>query len=495
MSRSLHLAFDLGAESGRAVLGVLDDGVLREELLHRFTTPLVQSSEKLSWDFDRISAELRHGLELARARASELGGTLQTIGVDSWGVDFGLVNAEGRLLASPRAYRDPRNLPVFERCVERLGAERLYRATGNQLMPLNTLFQLLAIAEEEPEILARAERLLFMPDLCHSFLCSSRSVERSIASTSQMLKAGSADWDFDLLRDCGLQAPFLGEVVSAGTELGETEQGERVVAPGGHDTASAVAAIPSLGAGSAYLSSGTWSLLGCLLDAPCLTDEAREAPFTNEQSIDGRVRFLQNMTGLWILQELRRELAGAGEAWTYAELAEAARAAKADPSGFVFDPADARFAQAGGMMQRLADYAKETGQPFPGASTREERAALFRAVLTSLALAYRRTFEKLEACTGRSFDRVHVVGGGCQNELLCQLTADALAKPVHAGPAEATAAGNLLCQALGVGILRDTAEIREVSAASYFAVNYEPDPEDRHALPWERFLSLKSLEG
>ncbi len=478
------LAFDLGAESGRAVLGLFDGGKLRLEIVHRFPNIPVRTLDTLHWDVLRLHGDILAGL---RKCAADYGG-VDSVGVDTWGVDFGLLGRGGTLLGNPRHYRDPHTEGVMEAAFARMPRAELYRRTGLQFMRFNSLFQLIALQRDRSPLLDAAETLLFMPDLFHYFLTGMKVNEYTDASTSQMLDPTTRSWAFDVLRAFGLPDRLAGTLTPPGTVLGPLRPGVAtecgvapvpVVLPATHDTAAAVAAVPA-GAGSwAYISSGTWSLMGVELPAPLLSDDALAANFTNEGGVGGTVRFLKNVMGLWLVQECRRTWEREGKVYDYGELTRLAEAAP--PFVSVVDPDDASFLLPPGMPAALADFCRKHGQPAPA-----DAGSFIRCCLESLALKYRWVLEKLEALSGKRLDVIHVVGGGCQNALLCQFTADACGRPVVAGPVEATAAGNVLTQALGLGVLGSLADARQVVRRSFDVVTYEPRNPDPWQKPYDR---------
>lgn len=473
MKSVAHLSIDLGASSGRAMIGVLagEPRRLRLNEVHRFEHHPCPTPAGPVWDLTGIWQHILTGLRLAGVWCREHDAELASVGVDTWGVDWSLVGKSGELLALPHCYRDPQNDTACQRVLERLGGfEKLYARTGIQLMALNTLFQVAARYEREPKLFDVAQRLLFLPDLFHFWLSGELSTEQTIASTSSMVNVNTGQWDHELLSELGLPTHVLGPIVEAGTTVGHLRQELcdatglpktlRVILPPSHDTASAVAAVPAIGDQSwAYLSSGTWSLLGAEIDSPIATDAARRVPFTNERGLNGKVRFLKNIAGLWLLQELRRELETRGERRDYAELVKEAE--RAEPQRTIIDPNHAEFASPGNMAEKIRRCAKDLGQPVP-----ESVGQLIRCCLESLAHCYRETTDQLEAVLGLRIEVLHLVGGGTKNQLLNQLTAEALGRPVVCGPVEATAIGNLLVQAMGCGEVADHAELREIVARS-----------------------------
>ncbi len=470
MRRQL-LAFDLGAESGRAILGHLHDSRIELEELHRFTTGVTPVLGRLYWDVLRFFEEIQTGLQAASGHAD-----LGSVGVDTWGVDYGLLTAGGELLDNPRNYRDPRTAGVMERGLQTVSRQRVFAASGVQFMPINTLWQLLAMQETASPQLAAAHSLLMMPDLLHYFLTGEQAGEFTNATTTQFYDPQQRRWSTELFDAFQLPTRILPEIVNPGTRLGLIRSdvatacgvsGVPVVVPATHDTGSAVAAVPAAGKDFAYISSGTWSLMGAELDEPNVSDAALRYNFTNEGGVGGTFRFLKNIMGLWLVQETRRTWQLEGRDRSYAELTAAARQAPA--FGPLVDPDDARFLPPGDMASRLRAFCVETGQAPP-----DGEGVVIRCILESLALKYRWVLERLEEILGRRLDPIHVVGGGIRNELLCQLTADATRRRVVAGPAEATAIGNLLVQALGLGWLGSISEIRQVVSASFAPDTYEP---------------------
>jgi rhamnulokinase len=478
------LAFDLGAESGRGILGLFDGGRLRLEVVHRFPNGPVRTLDSLHWDVLRLHSEILAGL---RKCAADYGG-VDSVGVDTWGVDFALLGRGGTLLGNPRHYRDPHTEGIMEAAFARLSRAELYRRTGLQFMRFNSLFQLLALQRDRSPLLDAAESLLFMPDLFHYFLSGMKVNEYTDASTSQMLDPTARSWASDVLRTFELPARLPGTLTPPGTLLGPlrpsvaAETGVApipVVAPATHDTAAAVAAVPA-GAGSwAYISSGTWSLMGIELWTPLLGDDALAANFTNEGGVGGTVRFLKNVMGLWLVQECRRIREREGKSYDYGELTRLAEAAPAFVS--LVDPDDATFLLPASMPVAVGEFCRKHGQPAPA-----NDAALVRCCLESLALKYRWVLEKLETLSGQRIDAIHIVGGGSQNALLCQFTADACGRPVIAGPVEATAIGNILTQALGLRLLGSLAEAREVVRRSFEVVTFEPRNPEAWLAPYER---------
>jgi rhamnulokinase len=398
-----------------------------------------------------------------------------SVGVDTWGVDYGLLNADGELLGAPFQYRDGRTQGMQEAAFQRMPRKEIYRRTGIQFMFFNTLFQLLAEANS-PARLGKVERLLFMPDLVHYFLTGTGVNEKSIASTSQLLNPHSQDWERDIIRAMGLPERIFGKLVDAGTVLGElrpevaAETGAkklRVIAPASHDTASAVVGVPAEGSEPVFLSSGTWSLMGRELARPVISEASYQATFSNEGGVFGTTRFLKNIAGMWLLQESKRVWDAAGESAGYSELI--AQAEKAPPFTAFIDPDATDFQTPANMVDALAAFCRRTGQQVP-----TDQGACTRMILESLALKYRLVKELLARVTGKPIDGIHIVGGGSQNELLNQFTADALSCTVVAGPVEATSIGNLIMQLYALGEIHSLGEGRALVRRSFETKTFNP---------------------
>jgi len=483
-----YLAVDLGAESGRVMLGTISSSSLALEELHRFPNTPVRLPTGLYWDSLRLFHEIQQGLTVAgRERKLAIDG----IGVDTWGVDFGLLGRDGALVDNPRHYRDSRNNGMLERTFAVVPREQVFAHTGIQFMQLNSLYQLYAIKLAGSPALDVAELLLFMPDLFNYWLSGAQVSELSIASTSQFYNPREKRWATELFARLGLPEKILAGIVPPGTLLGgllphvaeATGLGVApVYATCGHDTASAVAAVPASGDDWVYISSGTWSLMGVELDAPVINEGSLALNFTNEIGVNGSVRFLKNIAGLWLLQECRRAWALAGREFGYAELAE--MASQARPFSAVIDP-DA-FLEPGGMPEKIAAFCRSHGQAVP-----EGPAQMSRTILESLALRYRQVLESLESLLGRKLKVIHIVGGGSRNQVLNQFVADATGRTVVAGPSEATALGNVLVQALGSGEFASLAKARQLIARSFPLAAVEPQPGADWDQAYARFCALK----
>ncbi len=477
-----YLACDLGAESGRLMLGSLGEGTLTLEEIHRFPNTPIQANDSLHWNIPRLFQELQGGLEKAAARRLPIA----SISADSWGVDYLLLDAQGELLPPTFHYRDGRTARGVAKVRARMDWKTIFEETGIQFMPLNTLYQL---AAESPARLAQAGQLLMIADGFNFFLSGVAKIEESNASTSQVYNPRTRQWSPKLIAALELPEKLLAPIVPSGTRLGPLkpelarESGLlpiEVIATCSHDTAAAVAAVPASEANWAYLSSGTWSLLGVELAAPRITETCRELNFTNEIGYGGSVRLLKNISGLWLLQECRRQWARAGQDRDYSTLT--ALAAEAPAFVSLINPADARFLAPANMPEAIAAFCRQTGQPAPATP-----GACIRCVLESLALLYRRTLRQLEQLTGEQIEHLHIVGGGSHNTLLNQFTANALQVPVRAGPAEATAAGNVLIQAIALGHLPSLAAARDVVRASFEVALVAPQAGLEWELPYRRF--------
>ena len=473
MSGIQFLALDLGAESGRGVLGKLDGKRLELKDVHRFSNGPVRVLNSLHWDVLRLFSEMKKALGLA---ASEAGGRLAGVGVDTWGVDFGLLGRGDVLLGNPYHYRDERTAGLVEEACRRVPREEIFEHTGIQFIELNTLYQLLAMADAKSPLLDLAQVMLMMPDLFNFWLTGEKVSEFSIATTSQFHDPRLGDWSRELLGKLGIPTHFLPKIVPPGTVLGDLlggvaeetgAQGVRLVAPACHDTGSAVAAVPATTPDYAYISSGTWSLMGVEITEPIINADALRYNFTNEGGVCGTFRFLKNIMGLWLVQECRRTWQARGEEFSYEQLSDMADSA---PRFQCFvEPDDPAFLRPGDLPARVREFCIETGQPVPA-----DTATLIRVLLESLALRYAAAIDQLAAAYGHPIDGLHIVGGGSNHRLLCRLTAGATGLPVRAGPVEATAIGNLAVQAIAAGELASIAEARELAARSFPITTYDP---------------------
>ena len=485
-------AVDLGAQSGRVAVGRFDGEKLTVTETHRFANVPISSAGSLRWNATDLYANVLDGL-----RATTRDAAVDSVSVDSWSVDFGLVDSEDRLLADPVHYRDPRRAAAFRNVLERVPARELYDRTGIQLLPINTVFELAAMVAEHDPALEAADRMLLIPDLFHHWLCGSRTTEFTNATTTQCYDAVAGEWAGDVLDRLGIRTDIFPEVVAPGTNLGRvtTETAEQtglgnadVIAVATHDTGSAVAGTPLSGRGSIFLSVGTWSLVGVEIHEPLINDETFDANFTNEGGVAGTTRLLRNIAGLWHLHECRRTWAEQGEDLSFEQLVQLARSAA--PFGSLIDPNAELFLEPGDMPQRIADYCAATAQR-PPAGVGET----VRCVLESLALKHAETVDLLRRVAGVQPSELYVVGGGARNELLCQWTADASGLPVLAGPEEATLLGNLLVQAMALGEIGSIDEARTIVRSSFAPPTYEPAQSEAWAEARDRFGDLASVSG
>lgn len=481
------VAVDLGAQSGRVALGRFDGARLAVEEVHRFPNVPVRVRGTLHWDVLGLYAEVLDGLRAAAGLTE-----VDSVAVDSWGVDFGLIDRAGRLAQNPVHYRDSRRAAAVDRVLARVTPRELYLRTGIQLLPINTIFELAAMAGESDPALDTAEQLLLIPDLFQYWLSGSRTTEFTNATTTQCLDAQTGGWATDLLERLDIPSRLLPEIVAPATRLGpvldevsaETGLGSAtVVAAATHDTAAAVAAVPLRGDGSAFLSVGTWSLVGVESREPVISDASYEANLTNEGGVAGTRRILRNVAGLWLLHECRRAWALGGRDYEHEELLALARSAP--PLRSFVDPNDASFAEPGEMPAKIAGYCSSTGQDTP-----REVGAIVRCILESLALKHAESVDLISRVTGRQLDDLHVVGGGANNELLCAWTAEAADRRVLAGPAEATLVGNMLVQAIALGEISSLDDARDVVGASFSPAVYEPHGLEAWHEARERFAAL-----
>jgi rhamnulokinase len=484
-------AVDLGAQSGRVAVGRFDGEHLRVTEVHRFPNVPVRTRETLNWDILRIYEDVLDGL---RAAAHEAG-RVDSVAVDSWGVDFGLIDAKGRLVQNPVHYRDGRRMRAMDGVLARVPARELYDRTGIQLMGINTVFELAAMAGEADPALDAAATLLLIPDLLHYWLCGAATSEFTNATTTQCFDPHTGGWAADLLERLDVPTRLLPDVVQPGTRLAPLSHGVAeetrlhdagVVAVATHDTGSAVAAVPFRQPGSVFISAGTWSLVGLEVQSPVITDAAFAANLTNEGGAGGTFRLLRNVTGLWLLHECRRVWAQEGREHSFDQLVALAKDAPALQS--FIDPNDPAFTDPGDMPARVRAFCAHTGQPEPA-----DPGAVVRCILESLALKHAQTIDLLASVTGVPLREIHVVGGGARNELLCRWTSDAAGLPVLAGPEEATLLGNLLVQAMALGEVSSLAEGREVIRASVVPTIYEPQETSGWQEAKERFAGAVAL--
>jgi len=485
---SQYIAVDLGAESGRLILATINRRTLELSEAHRFGNGPLQQNDSIRWDFDRIMSEVKTGIK----RAFELSrNQICGIGIDSWGVDFGLADHQGRLLENPYHYRDSRTDGIFEKAFALMDKRDIYEHTGIQFLQFNSAFQLLAARLANPEILSRCKRLIFMADLVAYQLCAKTFGEYTLASTSQLMDMRTGKWSSRVFEKLGLPIEIMPEIVQPGTIVANVKDElvsqlgiypVPVIAAGSHDTACAVAGAPASDGNWAYISSGTWSLVGVETSKAIVNDETFEYSFTNEGGVNNTIRLLKNVMGLWLVQECRRQWLSEGESFSYRQLTGMARQAK--PFTAYVDPDETEFLSPGRMPEKIGLHLEKTGQ-----RRIEDKGQLVRAILESLALKYRWVIEKLEEVLEHKIDLLHAVGGGIQNELLCQFTADSTGKKVVAGPVEATAAGNAIMQAMAVGEIKSLAEGRQIIRNSFELKSYQPENHDHWDKLYREFVT------
>lgn len=487
------LAIDLGASSGRGIVGKFDGNKIALEEIHRFDNNVVNLQGNLYWDTLALFTEIKNAIRTCALSDNK---DIKSIAIDTWGVDYGLLDAGGRLMGNPYCYRDPRTTTgIMEEVFEKLGKKELYSKTGTQFMNFNTLFQLAKEAKDSPYVFENAENMLFVPDLLKYFLTGVKQTEYTIASTAQMLDAKERNWAYDIIDKLGIPTRILGDIVEPGTKCGKLlpaildEVGSidaDVVAAASHDTASAVISVPAKDDDFVYISSGTWSLMGREIPEPITNDKAFGYNITNEGGAERKIRFLKNIMGLWIEQESRRQWAREGEKLSFNELSDMAMSSK--PLQCIIDPNDMSFQTPGNMPKRIVEYCKKTGQHVP-----ENKGEIVRCIFDSLALCYRKTVEELDDMTGKKAPFINIVGGGTKEVPLSKLTAAACGRPVYAGPVEATVLGNLSVQAISHGEIANVKEAREVISNSFEISMFEPGEigtTDMWDDGYERYLKL-----
>ncbi|MBR4555002.1 MAG: rhamnulokinase [Ruminococcus sp.] len=481
------LAIDLGASSGRAMIGRYDGERISLEEIHRFSNDPVTLGDTMYWDFLRLFREIEQGIALSKAH-----GRIDSLGIDTWGVDFGLLDKKGRLMENPVHYRDQRTRGILGEAFSIVPRESFYAVTGNQFMEINTAFQLMSVQKNRPELLERADKLLMMPDLFAYFLTGEKGTEQSIASTTQLYDQAGKCWAYVLAEKLGIRSSLFTNIVPAGSRIGTLTHSVRsrldipemnVTAVCGHDTQSAMAAVPAAEKDFVFLSCGTWSLLGTELDDPMTDGGAFDRDLTNEVGYGGKTSFLKNITGLWLIQETRRQWKREGRDVSFEEIGQMARLA--EPCRCFIDPDAPAFAPAGDIPARIRRFCSETSQPVP-----ETDGQVLRCIYDSLALKYRSALEDIEACTGKSYGCIYMIGGGIRDRLLCQLTADACGRTVKAAPVEATAFGSVAVQLIAEGELSDLNEARELIAASEPAVEYTPASSGQWEKAYEDYRNI-----
>ena len=481
------LAFDFGASSGRAIIGCFDGDKITLEEVHRFSNDPVSVGGTVYWDVLRLFYEIKQGIIKAK-----IAGGFDSIGIDTWGVDFGLIDSEGKLMENPVHYRDARTAGLVDEAFKTMPKEKLYGITGIQFMELNTLFQLISLKKYRPWMLERADKMLFMPDLFGYMLTGKMCAEYSIASTSQLIDLDKKTWSKEILDAFGIKESVFAPLVQPGTVLGELSKEVceecgvdpvPVISVCGHDTQSAITSVPCEDGDFAFLSSGTWSLFGTELDKPIVNETSMNINITNEGGFDGSTGFLKNIIGLWLIQESRRQWKREGKEYSYADLEKLALAA--EPFKCFIDPDAPEFVPHGNIPERVREFCRKTGQYVP-----ETVGEIMRCIYESLAMKYRLTFEKLRECTERDYPVIHVIGGGTKDGLLCQMTANSCDRTVKAGPIEATVMGNVAVQLMSDGSVKNIGQARKIVADSSELKTFEPKDTDKWAGAYEDFLKI-----
>lgn len=473
------LAIDFGASSGRAILGSFDGKKIELTEVHRFSNDPRTENGELRWDAAQLFEEIKTGIK----KASEIS-DFEAIAIDTWGVDYGIIGKDGELVVNPYNYRDSRTDNAPEKAFKIIPEKELYNMTGIQVMNFNTLFQLMVEKDID-----KAETILMMPDLFGYMLTGEKYCESTICSTSHIFDQKKCDWNWEVIDRFGFKRSIFPPVVKAGTIVGKMKkeladelgvEPKEVIAIGAHDTASAVAAVPSTEKDFIFISCGTWSLFGTVTDEPVLTDLSNKYNITNEYGVDGRIRFLRNIIGLWLIQEAKRQFVKDGKNYSYGDMEELAL--KSEPFKYLIDPDDPIFVPPGGMLDRICDYCEKTGQGRPRTD-----GEIVRCIYESIALKYRNSFEKIAECTGKEYNAIHMVGGGTKDKLLCQMTANSTGAKVVAGPIEATALGNIAVQLQAKGYVDDLTEVIMNSAE---IKEYKPTDENVWNEAYERFKKI-----
>ena len=481
------LAFDFGASSGRAIIGCFDGNKITLEEVHRFSNDPVSVGGTVYWDVLRLFYEIKQGIVKAK-----IAGGFDSIGIDTWGVDFGLIDSEGKLMENPVHYRDTRTAGLVEESFKTMPKEKLYGITGIQFMELNTLFQLISLKKYRPWMLERADKMLFMPDLFAYMLTGKMCAEYSIATTSQLIDLETKSWSEEILDAFGIKKSLFAPLVKPGTVLGELSKEiceecgvdpVPVISVCGHDTQSAITSVPCEDGNFAFLSSGTWSLFGTELDKPIVNETSMNINITNEGGFNDSTGFLKNIIGLWLIQESRRQWKREGEEYSYADLEKLALAA--EPFKCFIDPDAPEFVPHGNIPERVREFCRRTGQYVP-----QTVGEVMRCIYESLAMKYRLTFEKLRECTKRDYPVIHVIGGGTKDGLLCQMTANSCDRTVKAGPIEATVMGNVAVQLMSDGSVENIGQARKIIADSSELKIFEPKDTGDWAKAYEDFLKI-----
>lgn len=480
MSNTTVLAMDFGASSGRAITATFDGEKITLKEIHRFSNDPVIVNGSMYWDILRLFFEIKQSLVKAKAL-----GKIESIAVDTWGVDFGLIDEDGNLIENPVHYRDERTKGILEEAEKLLSLEKVYDITGNQIMEINSLFQLLALKKTRPAALERADKVMFIPDLLNFFLSGEKKSEMSIASTSSLMDARTKQWSEEILEKVGISKDKLPPIVPSGTVLGTLRddiceelsvEKIKVVTAASHDTQSAMLASPAKEKDFIFLSCGTWSLFGTELDAPVIDENSKTCNVTNETGAENKTSFLKNIIGLWLIQESRRRWAKEGNEYSFGELESLGE--KSEPFACFIDPDDPLFTPSGNMPKRIREYCERTGQKVP-----ETVGEIVRCINESLAMKYKTALLEIEKCTGKKYNAIHIVGGGSQSEQLCRFTANACGCTVYAGPVEATAFGNAAVQLIACGKIENAAKAREIISRSEEIKTYSPCDTEK----WEEY--------
>ncbi len=463
------LAFDFGASSGRAIKAVYDGNQISYKEIHRFENIPLTTDGHICHNTDMILEEVKKAIDKAER--------IDALAFDTWGVDYGLLDSDGKLIHTPFHYRDTRTSGIPEKAYDKMPASTLYSETGNQIMNINTLFQLLT-----DENIKKANKLLFMPDLFCYMLTGNMACEKSIASTSQMLSPKTQSWSDAVIEAFGIDRNIFPPLCESGSFNG-TYKDIKVITVAGHDTQCAVAAMPCTKDNAAFLSCGTWSLIGCELDEPVVTDESNTLALSNELGANGKINYLKNISGLWLIQETKRDFAKSGKSYSYNELEQLAKAS--EPFKCFIDPDDSLLSAHGNLPDKIKEYCKVTNQQIP-----ETVGEIVRCIYESLALKYRYALKQISKCTGRKFEVLHLLGGGTKDGFLCQLTADSIDMPVVAGPVEATALGNIILQLIALGEIKNINEGRQLISKTHKLNHFNPSHTDEWDSAYDRFVSI-----
>ena len=487
------LAFDFGASSGRAIIGEYDGERITLQEVHRFSNDPVIIGDTMYWDTLRLFFEMKQGM----VKAKHAGG-FESIGIDTWGVDFGMIDKGGRLLENPIHYRDARTVGLIEESFKLIDREKFYGITGLQFMEFNTAFQLLSLVRERPEVFERTDKILLTPDLLGYFLTGEKHAEFSIASTTQLMDAYTGKWSKEVLDALGIPGRILPEIIPCGTKAGKVTDAIKeelglegdidVIAVAGHDTQSAMVSVPTQEKDFIFMSCGTWSLFGTELDKPLINETSSRLDITNESGYGGRISFLKNIIGLWMIQESRRQWIREGREYSFGEMEKLAQ--EAEPLKCFVDRAAPEFNPAGNIPRRIREYCEKTGQYVP-----QSDGEIVRCINQSLAMKYRNTIDQIKACTGKEYPVIYMLGGGIQSHMLCQLTASACHREVSAGPIEATVYGNIALQLMATGEIKDINEARRVIAASEPIAHYAPQDGEVLEEAYKTYLKVTGQEA